>query len=99
MLKITGLAHRKSYVVIICANSVYHKIHFVKLKLVQTLLRSLVLPIGSHMLLLLVPVHVKSLAKLKFIQILLKITSIVQNLTYEGHPRSMVIQFKDHTVN
>ena len=32
----------------------------------------------------------------KFIQILLK---IVPNLTFTGHPRSKVIQFKDHEVN
>ena len=50
------------------------------------------------MLSLSVPVHVKSLPKLKLIQILLKITSIVPNLTFKGHPRSKVIQFKDHEV-
>ena len=51
------------------------------------------------MLSLFVPVHVKSLPKVKFIEILLKITSIVPNLTVKGHPRSKVIQFKDHEVN
>ena len=44
-------------------------------------------------------VHVKSLPNVKFIQILLKITSIVPNLNFKGHPRSKVIQFKDHEVN
>ena len=51
------------------------------------------------MLSLFVPVHVKSLPKVKFIQILLKITSIVPNLTFIGHPRSKVIQFKYHEVS
>ena len=51
------------------------------------------------MLSLFVPVHVKSLLKVQFIQILLKITSIVPNLTFKGHPRSKVIEFKDHEVN
>ena len=51
------------------------------------------------MLSLFVPVHVKSLPKVTFIEILLKITSIVPNLTVKGHPRSKVIQFKDHDVN
>ena len=51
------------------------------------------------MLSLFVPVHVKSLPKVNFIQILLKITSIVPNLAFKGHPRSKVIQFKDHEVN
>ena len=48
------------------------------------------------MLSLFMPVHVKSLPKVKFIQILLK---IVANLTFKGPPRSKVIQFKDHGVN
>ena len=51
------------------------------------------------MLSLFVPVHVKSLPKVKFIQILLKITSIFLNLTFKGHPRSKVIQLKNHEVN
>ena len=51
------------------------------------------------MLSLSVPVHVKNSPEVKFIQILLKITSIVPNLTLKGHPRSKVIQFKDHEVN
>ena len=51
------------------------------------------------MLSLFVPVHVKSLPKVKFIQILLKIISMVPNLTIKDHPRSKVIQFKDHEVN
>ena len=51
------------------------------------------------MLSLFVPVHVKSLPKVKFIQILLKLTSIVPNFTIKGHPRSKVIEFKDHEVN
>ena len=51
------------------------------------------------MLSLFVPVHMKSLPKVKFIQIFLKITSILPNLTFEGHPRSKVIQFKNHEVN
>ena len=48
------------------------------------------------MLSLFMPVHVKSLLKVKLIQILLQ---IVPNLTFKGHPRSNVIQFKDHGVN
>ena len=51
------------------------------------------------MLSLFVPVYVKSLPKVKFIQILLQITSIFPNLTFKGHPTSKVIQFKDHEVN
>ena len=51
------------------------------------------------MLSLFVPVHVKTLPKVKFIQILLNITSIFANLTFEGHPRSKVIQFKNHEAN
>ena len=51
------------------------------------------------MLSLFVPVHVKSLPTVKFIQILLKITSIFPNFTLKGHPMSKVIQFKDHEVN
>ena len=92
LLKITGLAHRKSYVVIICAilSKVYQKRNFVKLKSVRTLLRIAC----SHMLSLFVPVHVKSIPNVKFIQILLKITSIFPNLTFEGNPRSKVIQLK-----
>ena len=51
------------------------------------------------MLSLFVPVHVKSLPKVKFIQLLLKIISIFPNLAIKYHPRSKVIQFKDHEVN
>ena len=40
------------------------------------------------MLSLFVPVHVNSLTKVKFIQILLKITSIVPNLTFKGQRSS-----------
>ena len=38
------------------------------------------------MLSLFVPVHVNILPKVKFIQILLKITSIFPNLTFRGNP-------------
>ena len=51
------------------------------------------------MLSLFVPVCVNSLPKVKFIQILLKITAIVPNMTFKCHRRSKVIEFKDHEVN
>ena len=50
------------------------------------------------MLSLFVAVHVKSLPKVKFIQVLLKITCIVINLTFiQGHPVQRARgQLKDH---
>ena len=83
--------------VIICANSLkgLPKEKFCQVKVGSNIAQNRLCS-RSHMLSLFIPVHVKSLPKVKFIQILLK---IVPNLTFKSHPRSKVIQFKDHEVN
>ena len=85
LLRIACLANRKSYVVIIYANACEKLTK--KWKCIK--LKSVQILLKS----------VKILPKVKFIQILLKITSIFPNLTFEGHPRSKVIQLKNHEVN
>ena len=90
------------------------KRNWVKLKSVQTLLRIACLANRKSYVVIIyanacesiklksVQILLKSvniLPKVKFIQILLKITSIFPNLTFEGHPRSKVIQLTNHEVN
>ena len=76
------------------------KENFVKLKSVRTLLRiACVADRKSYVVIVICASSCEKLTKSEFIQILLKITSIVPNLTFKGHLRSKVIQFKDHEVN
>ena len=84
LLRITHLAHRKSYLVIICPNS--HE------KLTKSEIRSsssrfehcsesLIQPIGSHIWSLFVPKHMKSLPKVKLGQVQVG-SNIAQNHSY-----------------
>ena len=80
-------------------SKVYQKRNFVKLKSVRTLLRIACVADRKSYVVIICASSCEKFTKMKFIQILLKITSIVTNLTFKGHPRSKVIQFKDHEVN
>ena len=89
-------------------SKVYQKRNFIKLKSIQTLLRiACVADRKSYAVIICASscekftkskIQIQKFTKSK-IQILLKITSIVTNLTFKGHPRSKVIQLKDHEVN
>ena len=70
------------------------KRNWVKLESVQTLLRIACLADRKSYVVIICANSVKSLPREKCIQIVLKITSIVPNLTFKCHPRSKVIQFK-----
>ena len=77
-------------------SKVYQKKFFVKLKSVRTLLRiACVADRKSYVVI----ICASSCEKFTKSEILLKITSIFPNLTLKGHPRSKVIQLKNHEVN
>ena len=100
LLKIAGLAHRKSYMwslYVPILSKVYQKRNFVKSKSVRTLLKIACVADRKSYVVIIYASSCEKFTKIEiFIQILLK---IVPNLTFKGHPRSKVIQFKDHEVN
>ena len=70
-----------------------------KLKLVRTFLRIAFVADTKSYVVIICASSCEKFTKSEIYQLLLKIISIFPNLTIKFHPRSKVIQFKDHEVN